>query len=82
MRPAPVVLIEIGKADEQTLCGLLLPLVGSEGFKMKDIIEIHSMHTKNFVSDFCCKIRITIGFLVSNKLPKVRHTQGFHSEND
>lgn len=36
MRPAPVVLIEIGKADEQTLCGLLLPLVGSEGFKMKD----------------------------------------------
>lgn len=36
MRPAPVVLKEIGKADEQTLCGLLLPLVGSEGFKMKE----------------------------------------------
>ena len=36
MRLAPVVLIKIGKADEQTLCGILLPLVGSEGLKMKD----------------------------------------------
>ena len=45
MRPAPVVLIEIGKADEQTLCGLLFAWWVVKALKWKTI-EIHSMHTK------------------------------------
>lgn len=49
MRPAPVVLIEIGKADEQTLCGLLLPLVGSEGFKMKENRNTFHAYTKTLL---------------------------------